>query len=82
MFEVPRIRRQTPVLPQHFDSTDLLFVEPDDEIEDTVGTIIYKPAAPSSPADEADPAHSARSALTIPASDSANSSSSKESSDE
>ena len=43
LLEVPRIRRQTPVLPQRSDSTDLLFVGHDDEIEDTAGTLIYKP---------------------------------------
>ena len=40
---VLRIRRQTPVLPQCSTSTDLLFVGHDDEIEDTAGTLIYKP---------------------------------------
>ena len=43
LLDVPRIRRQTPVLPQRSASTDLLFVGPDDEIEDTTGTLIYNP---------------------------------------
>jgi hypothetical protein len=60
MFEVPRIRRQTPVLPQRSASTDLLFVEPGDEIEDTIGSLVYKPLAPRSPSDQADPALSTR----------------------
>jgi hypothetical protein len=40
---VPRVRRQTPVLPQHSASTDLLFVGHDDEISDTACSLIYKP---------------------------------------
>ena len=36
-------------------STDLLFVEPDDDLEDTAGTFIYKPDAPRNATPEADP---------------------------
>ena len=36
-------------------STDLLFVEPDDDLEDTAGTFIYKPDAPRAATPEADP---------------------------
>jgi hypothetical protein len=50
LLEVQRIRRQTPVLPQHSASTDLLFVNHDDEIADTASTRIYKPDVhPSKP---------------------------------
>ena len=55
LLEVPRIRRQTPVLPQCSASTDLLFVEQDDDLEDTAGTFIYKPDAPRATTSEADP---------------------------
>ena len=43
------------MLPQHFDSTDLLFVEPDDVLKDTVDTFIFKPDAPCTANPEADP---------------------------
>ena len=46
LFEVSWIRRQTPVLSQCSATTNLLFVEPDDVLEDTAGTFIYKPKAP------------------------------------
>jgi hypothetical protein len=87
MFEVPRIRRQTPVLPQCSASTDLLFVEPDDVLEDTTCTLIFKPDAPRAATPEADSkAHAASpttaSASTIARSASPNSSSSVDSSDE
>jgi hypothetical protein len=55
LFEVPRIQRQTPVLHERSASTDLLFVEPDDDLEDTAGTFIYKPDAPRNATPEADP---------------------------
>ena len=87
LFEVPRIRRQTPVLPQRSASTDLLFVEPDDDLEDTAGTFIYKPDSPRNATSEADPeAHAATpaSASTIVCSTSPSSanSDSEDSSDE
>jgi hypothetical protein len=87
LFEVPRIRRQTPVLPQRSTSTDLLFVEPDDELEDTAGTFIYKPDEPRAATPEADPeAHAATptpaSASTIARSASSNSLRTEDSSDE
>ena len=62
---VPRIRRQTPMLPQRLASTDLLFVGLDDVTEDTTRTLIYKPddhRTSSSGARAATPA----SASTIP----------------
>ena len=65
LLAVPRIRRQTPVLPGRSASIDLLFVGHDDEIEDTAGTLIYKPDArpdSSSRAHASTPA----SASTIP----------------
>jgi hypothetical protein len=74
LIAVPRVRRQTPVLPQRSASTDLLFVEPDDEISDTAGTLIYKPdvhRTKSSRAHAATPA----SASTIPRSSDSDSSS-------
>ena len=43
------------MLPQHFDSTDLLFVEPDDVLKDTVDTFIFKPDAPCTATPEVDP---------------------------
>ena len=75
LFVVPRIRRQILELPRHSASTDLLFVGPDDEIEDTARTLIYKPdvhCTISSRTRAATPA----SALTIPRSADFNSSSS------
>ena len=76
-FEVPCIQMQTPVLPRHSDSTDLLFVEPDDEIEDTVGALIFKPDAPRSTPEAAPEARAMSpapaSASTIPCSVSSNS---------
>jgi hypothetical protein len=71
---VPRIRRQTPLLPQRSASTNLLFVRHDDEIADTAGTLIYKPDdhhAKSSSAHIATPAF----ASTIPRSSDSDSSS-------
>ena len=41
LLAVPRVRRQTPELPQHSPSTDMLFVDHGDEIKDTAGTCIY-----------------------------------------
>ena len=50
LLAVSHIRRQTPVLPQRSASTDMLFVNHDDEITDTTDTRIYKPDAhPSKP---------------------------------
>src|SRR5215216_6776218 len=82
LFEVPCNRRQTPVLPQCSASTDLLFVEPDDILEDIAGTLIFKPDAPSSATPEANPEAKAASpnpasASTIARSASPNSSNSE-----
>ena len=65
LLAVPSIERRTPVLPQHSDSTDLLFVNHDDEIVDTVGTRIYKLNVHHSKSSEAKAATPA-SASTIP----------------
>ena len=86
MFEVPHFRRQTPVLPQWSGSTDLPFVEPDVEIEDTACTMIFKPDAPRSTPEAAPEAHARSpahaSATTTPCSVSPNNSSTKGSLDE
>ena len=62
---IPRIQRQTSMLPQRSASTDPLFVKHDDEIADTAGTLIFKPddhRAKSSSAHAETPA----SSTTIP----------------
>nr|XP_045086317.1 uncharacterized protein LOC123494495 [Aegilops tauschii subsp. strangulata] len=63
----PKVKKakENSCAPQRSASTDLLFVEPDDEFEDTAGTLIYKPDAPRTVCSEAHAATPA-SDSTIP----------------
>jgi hypothetical protein len=74
LLEVPGIRRQTPVIPQHSASTDLLFVNHDDEIADIASTRIYKPDVHPSKSSKAKAATPASASTTPHSSDSDSSS--------